>query len=390
MFGGEGAPAGGTLFTIDPATSAFTKLHDFQLTDGGFNWARPIVANDGLLYFAGYAGSNGGGAIFALDPALDTYTELYALDQETDGGAITGRLLQAADEALSGTASQGGSNSQAGTIFRYDPVSDVFTKLHDLDGDAGGRTPYGGLCEADNGWMYGTTYEGGAGERGILYKYHPGTDVFQHVHDFLEEDGVSSWSSLMRLGPDLLIGSVAAGGLNRGGYHYTVVPSTDSVSVVTNFSLLSGSNPVGDLVTAPDGLPYGLLSQGGDAYFGTLVRLDPLTYQPTVLHHFSNGADGGLPRGELAFTGANVGVQERSGAPFFSLAPNPGPGPITLRCAAQQLPAMARITDAQGRTVRELRIVDATTVIDLGGSPGVHCVTLTSAERTLTLRMVVR
>ncbi len=389
-FGGEGAPPAGTLFTINPADGAFTKLHDFQITDGGYNWGRPILGGDGLLYFAGYAGSDGGGGIFRLDPANNAYTELYALDQATDGGAITGRLLQASDGLFYGTASQGGDSGESGTIFRYDALSGLFTKLHDFDGDAGGRAPYGGVCEAGNGWFYGTTYEGGLNNRGIVYKYNAGTNVFTKIHDISDDDGLNCWNSLLRLGPDLLIGGVANGSTNSGGYLFTVVPSTDSVAVVTHFSLLTGANPVGDLVSAPDGQLYGLLSQGGDEFFGTLCRFDPLTYQPTVLTTFSNGDDGGLPRGEVAFTGADVGMAEPGSTAFFSVSPNPASGPVVVRCAVDHLPATAYISDALGRTLQVLTITDVPTAIDLGDASGIVSVTLTGARGTHTALVVRR
>lgn len=388
-FGGEGAPAAGTLFTIDPSNNTFTKLHDFAISDGGFNWSTPIVGTDGLLYFAGYGGSGGGGGIFRLDPATNEYTELYGLTQATDGGAITGRLLQAADGMFYGTASQGGANNEAGTIFRYNAVTDVFENLHDFDGAAGGRTPYGGLCQADNGVFYGTTHEGGLNNRGTVYKYNAVTDVFTKIYDTAEDDGGNTWASIKRLGPDLLIGGVATGSLNSSGFLYTVVPSTDAVTMVTNFSLVTGANPVGDLVSGPDGQLYGLLSQGGSGFFGTLCRFDALTFQPTVLHNFTNGADGGLPRGEPLVIIAAVGVEEIAARPFFSVGPNPSAGEVTLRCDARMLPAQARITDALGRTMRVMNIVNSSTTIDLGDAPGMHSITLTSMTRAQTVRVAV-
>lgn len=388
-FGGEGVPPAGTLFTIDPANGAFAKLHDFSISDGGYNWSTPIVGTDGLLYFAGYAGSGGGGGIFRLDPATNEYAELYGLTHAIDGGGITGRLLQASDGMFYGTASSGGANGEAGTIFRYNAVTDVFTPLHNFDGAAGGRTPYGGVCEADNGVFYGTTYEGGLNNRGTAYKYDAVNDVFTKIHDFFDDNGVNCWTTLKRVGPDLLIGGVAAGGLNSGGYLFSVVPSTDAVTVVTNFTNLTGANPVGDLVGGPDGQLYGLLSQGGSGFFGTLCRFDATTFQPTVLHSFTNGADGGLPRGEPLVISATVGVNEIAAHHFFSVAPNPSAGEVTLRCDASVLPAQVRIADALGRTMCVLNITYATTTIELGNVPGVRSVTLTSATRSHTERVVV-
>ncbi|MBK8499122.1 MAG: hypothetical protein IPL52_09955 [Flavobacteriales bacterium] len=388
-FGGEGVPGAGTLFTIDPTNGTFTKLRDFNLSNGGYNWGTPIVGTDGMLYGAGYAGSTGGGSIYRVDPTTNTYTEVYGLTQAIDGAGITGSLVQGADGWLYGTGSQGGANNQSGTLFRYDPVTDVFTKLHDFDGADGGRTPYGGICEADNGWFYGTTYEGGFNNRGIIYKYDVVNDVFTKIHDMDDTDGMNCWSSIKRLGPDLLVGCVAGGGLNSGGYVFTLVPSTDAITLTTNFSLATGANPVGDLVNAPDGQLYGLLSQGGSGFFGTLCRFDATTLQPTVLHHFANGADGGLPRGEPLVISSAVGVHELAARPLFSVGPNPTAGEVTVRCEAVALPMQARVTDALGRTVQVFAVTNAVTTIDLGDVPGMRSITLTSAKGTRTERVMV-
>lgn len=389
-FGGEGSPAAGTLFTIDPSSGAFNKLRDFSISNGGFNWGTPFVGDDGMIYGAGYAGTDGGGSIYRIDPSTNTYTELHALHQATDGGAITGRLLHGDDGLIYGTASQGGANGEAGTLFSYDPAGDVFTRLHDFDGADGGRTPYGGVCQAGNGVLYGTTYEGGLNNRGIIYKFDVANDVFTKIHDMDEDNGGNCWNSMLRLGPDLLLGGVATGSLNSGGYLFTLVPSMDEVTLVTNFSLLTGANPVGDLVTGADGELYGLLSQGGTGAFGTLCRFDATTYQPSVLHHFTGGSDGGLPRGEPLAISASVGIADQAEDAFFRVTPNPTDGMVTIRCDAAHFPTQIRITDALGRALAVTVIKTATMTIDLGDAPGIRFVTLTTDGRTHMERVVVR
>ena len=135
-----------------------------------------------MLYGATYGGGSGGGSICTVDPDNDAYTIVYGLDQ-TNHGAITDQLLLASDGNFYGTSSQGGLNGNAGTIFRYDPVGDTFVKLHDFDGAEGGRTPYGGLCEASNGWLYGVTYEGGLNNHGVVYKCDPTGPDFVKLFD---------------------------------------------------------------------------------------------------------------------------------------------------------------------------------------------------------------
>jgi uncharacterized repeat protein (TIGR03803 family) len=386
--GGTASPAAGTLFTIDPATFTFTKLRDFNITNGGFNFGTLVVGADGLLYGAGYAGTNGGGSIYRIDPATNAYTELYALDQSIDGAAINSRLLQTADGLFYGAASQGGVNGEAGTLFRYDAVNDVFTKLHDFDGALGGRTPYGGLTQAANGWLYGTTFEGGAQNAGIVFKYDPVNHVFLKVADFHDLNGGSCWTTLVNAG-GVLLGAVATGGLNGGGFIFSVDPTTDIVADVNTFSLATGTAPVGSLVLGTDGQLYGMAQSGGSGFFGTLYRFDPFTLQRTTLYSFDNAAHGGLPRGEVLLAGTGVGVTELPDAVSMSLMPNPSNGQVVLECTRAMLPMQLTITDALGRALGSRTITDVRTVMELGGTPGMRTVMLTGRAGTRTLHVLI-
>jgi uncharacterized repeat protein (TIGR03803 family) len=354
---------------------------DFDISNGGFNQGAVIVGQDGLLYGAGV------GSIFRVDPATNTYTELHALQQSTDGAAVNSRLLQTPDGLLYGAASQGGANGESGTLFVYDPALDTFTNLHDFDGALGGRTPYGGLCLADNGWLYGTTFEGGVENHGILYKYHPGTDTFQKIFDFDDMDASNCWNTLVNIGPDQLMGAIASGGLNGMGRLFTVTPSTDAVTAVHDLAILTGGSPVGSLILGNDGQLYGTGSGGGSGGYGIVFRYDPVLQQRTTLHSFAN-VDGGLPRGELVFAGPAVGIDEVD-APPFTVGPNPTGGLVTLHCDPAQLPLQARITDVLGRTTHVVPITRAPHVLDLGDAQGVHSITVINGMRSHTVRVVV-
>ncbi|MBL0045685.1 MAG: hypothetical protein IPP33_15190 [Flavobacteriales bacterium] len=388
-YGGEAVPAAGTLFTIDPATGTFTKLIDFNITNGGYNQGALIVGADGLLYGAAYGGTAGGGSIFRVDPTTNAYTELYALTQSVDGAGINSRLLQTPDGLLYGAASQGGANFESGTLFRYDIANDVFTKLHDFDGADGGRTPYGGLCQAENGWLYGTTFEGGTGNSGIIYKYDPVNDEFEKVFDFEDADGANCWNTLVNAGPDLLAGAVGTGGLNSAGFLFTLVPSTDTFTLVNSFAVANGSGPVGSLVAGAGGPLYGTATLGGASFYGTLYRFDPITLQRTTIHGFTNGADGGQPRGEVVVLGGEVGVAETVSTMLFSVGPNPSSGQVTLNCDPAALPLEAHIADAWGRVSRRFTVTRASSVIDLGIVPGIRCITISGANASRTERVVV-
>ena len=72
---------------------------------------------------------------------------------------------------LYGLTSRGGTNDQ-GTIFSINISGTGFTKLHDFE-NAGttlnGSKPYGSLFKAQDGNLYGMTYEGGVNAKGIIF-----------------------------------------------------------------------------------------------------------------------------------------------------------------------------------------------------------------------------
>ena len=67
-----------------------------------------------------------------------------------------GSLMQASDGKLYGMTTNGGSSSDNGVIFSFDPSSSTYTKLKDFD-NTNGANPYGSLMQASDGKLYGMT-----------------------------------------------------------------------------------------------------------------------------------------------------------------------------------------------------------------------------------------
>ena len=87
----------------------------------------------------GEGGSNNAGAIFSFDPSSSTYTKVKDFNV-TDGQRPMGSLMQASDGKLYGMTYQGGSTGQ-GVIFSFDPSTSTYAKLIDYNG-ANGANPY--------------------------------------------------------------------------------------------------------------------------------------------------------------------------------------------------------------------------------------------------------
>lgn len=138
-----GNNAAGVIFSFDPSSSTYTKLKDFEGNSNYGPYGSLLQANDGKLYGMTLSGGiNGLGTIFSLDPSSSIYTKLKDFDG-TDGYGPLGSLIQVSDGKLYGMTNQGGTgNSNSGVIFSFDPSTSTYTKLKDIDGINGINVPY--------------------------------------------------------------------------------------------------------------------------------------------------------------------------------------------------------------------------------------------------------
>ena len=110
-----------------------------------------VQASNGKLYgmtSSGDAANNYAGVIFSFDPSTSIYTKLIDFDG-TNGRNPNGSLIQASDGKLYGMTNLGGS-SGVGVIFSFDPSSSTYTKLKDFN-NADGASPEGSLIQASDG-----------------------------------------------------------------------------------------------------------------------------------------------------------------------------------------------------------------------------------------------
>jgi uncharacterized repeat protein (TIGR03803 family) len=113
--------------------------------------------------------------------------------------------MQARDGKLYGTTTYGGSGyndedpySGYGVIFSFDPSSSTYTKLKDFDGINGAR-PYGGLMQARDGKLYGTTTYGGSGYNdedpysgyGVIFSFDPSSSTYTKLEDYDGANGAN-------------------------------------------------------------------------------------------------------------------------------------------------------------------------------------------------------
>ena len=94
-------------------------------------------------------------------------------------------LVQAPDGHLYGTTMRGGTNDN-GTIFRLTLDGRFAIVLHQFSGEDG-ENPEGTLIVGSDGNLYGTTLQGGDGDRGTIFRITTGRHL--HVAVFLPDAG---------------------------------------------------------------------------------------------------------------------------------------------------------------------------------------------------------
>jgi uncharacterized repeat protein (TIGR03803 family) len=252
----------GVIFSFDPLTNDYARLFDFGGANGSFPNGNLLLATNGKLYgMTNRGGFNPFGVIFSFDPQSNGYTKLYDFDG-TNGSYPQGSLMQATDGEFYGLTSSGGSGSN-GVIFTFDPNTNLYNKLYDFDG-TNGRYPYGDLIQYTDNKLYGMTNQGGSSEFGVIFSFDPGSVVYTKLLDFDGSNGRSPFGSLMRAANGRLYGMTNFGGSNNNGVIFSFTPSDNTYTKLGNFAMNStGSAPYGGMIAANDSRLYGMTSGAG-------------------------------------------------------------------------------------------------------------------------------
>jgi uncharacterized repeat protein (TIGR03803 family) len=213
----------------------------------------------------------GYGTVFALSPPVVgqtawMLTTLYRFSGTNGDGAFPdGRLIQDASGALYGTTNSGGATGN-GAVYQLKPpavVGGTWTEsvLYSFRGGRDGSGPETGLAADASGALYGTTFQGGAYQTGVVYR--------------LARRGASWVETVIH---------TFNNGPHDGGY-----PTT------------------GPLVVDAAGSVYGTTQHGGISCAfgcGVVYELRPppstqFSWIETIVHFFRGGPDGAYPTAGL-------------------------------------------------------------------------------------------
>jgi uncharacterized repeat protein (TIGR03803 family) len=269
-----------------PAQTSFTDtlLHSFSgsTTDGSTPYAALVQGLDGALYgTTSSGGANNGGTVFkiATGGKLKVIYNFCTLSKCADGTDPRSPVMQALNGKFYGTTYGGGPFSSPGTIFQVTP-SGTLTTLYTfcaLSECADGDTPIGGLVQALNGALYGTTYGGGTHSNGTVFDIKISGGTPTTLYDFCTlpscADGLSPEATLIQGTDNGLYGTTFGGGTST--YYGTVfkITPTGTFKSLHSFDGTDGDEPVGGLFQASDGNYYGTTQVDGKYGYGTVFRI---------------------------------------------------------------------------------------------------------------------
>ncbi len=320
-FGGVSASDLGSVFKMDKAGHSLSLLHQFTLNEGDGSAGKLIEGTNGVLYgTTSQDATNGGGTAFQINKDGSGFKVIHFFTMATnDGGSPFGGLLQASDGELYGTTQFGGiaSGGGDGVVFKMDLSGSNFTVLHSFS-NVDGSAPECALIEGTNGALYGTTYSGGTSNSGTLFRIDKDGNNFSVFHNFAggTNDGAHAYASLCEGPNGRLYGATVSGGLHDAGIVFSLDHSGNSYTVLYNFgdAANDGASPYNNLVQGPDGLLYGTTYFGGNSTGGTVYGLNPDGSGYTVLVRFAGNSNGANPNPLiLASDGAFYGTCNESG-----------------------------------------------------------------------------
>jgi uncharacterized repeat protein (TIGR03803 family) len=299
----DGASGAGVVFKVDTSGNE-TVLYTFTGgNDGGTPGAGVIRDWKGNLYgTTAFGGASGSGVVFKVDTS-DNETVLQTFTRGPEGNQpyLAGVILDSVGN-LYGTTAFGGAGG-GGVVYKLDTSSNE-TVLYAFPGVAGGQYPYNnGVILGSDGNLYGTTFYGGRKGAGVVYQLdRDGNENVLYSFDLLTANGFGQpTGGVIRDSDGNLYGTTFIGQADVG-YGYGVLYKIDTsghATVLHNFTNgADGGYPYAGVIIGPEGSLYGTASGGGASGAGVVFKIDK-SGNETVLYSFTGGADGGVPYGGL-------------------------------------------------------------------------------------------
>jgi uncharacterized repeat protein (TIGR03803 family) len=220
-------------------------------------------------------------AVTAMQAQTAVERVIHSFGNFPNGANPYGTLVLDAGD-LYGTAYQGG-KANLGVVFKLGRAG--YQVLHSFKGGTDGANPYAGVTLDSAGNLYGTTYQGGTANAGVVYKIDPSGHETVLYSFTGGADGSNPYAAVILDSAGNLCGTTVNGGSAKAGVVYKVSPSGQETVLLSFSGRGKGANPYGALTFDSADNLYGTTYNAGAHGFGEIYRLSP-SGEETVVHSF--------------------------------------------------------------------------------------------------------
>lgn len=285
------------------------KLHDFHTTTGQNPYNSLTLIGSDLFGTTFRGGTNNGGVIFKIGTDGSDYTILANFQTTGYPGSLPESSLYFDGTYLYGTTYSGGSGG-GGTLYRIKPDGSDFSSQYVFSLSSGSGTQPNCDLWFDGTYFYGVTFNGGEHGDGVIYKIKPDGTDFVKLHDFIDNHSNTNVSSAgVILHEDYLYGNTFLGEDNQNGYIYKIKTDGTDFTILHNFTSNTGIKPAGELVMH-NGYLYGTTSQGSPS---SIFRIKPDGTDFSVVHQFTNDSGYAVRAGLIEFENSLYGMTTSGG-----------------------------------------------------------------------------
>jgi len=284
---------------------SFERLRSFGFIDqlGDSPAAALLAGSDGWLYGTTiFGGVSDKGTVFKIGKDGAGYVTLHQFTGTNgDGSSPAAALIEGSDGELYGTTYSGG-NGNAGTVFKVKKDGSGYSVVLSLVTATRGANPQAALLEGSDGRLYGAARSGGFDGLGTLFRLQKDGGSFELLHDFsgVPGDGKTPFAGLIEASDGALYGTTHAGGDANAGVVFRINRDGSDFALLHSFTPASdGQGPSASLMEGSDGVLYGTTRDGGNAGLGTVFKMTRDGNNFAALHHFGQSGDGQNPYGGL-------------------------------------------------------------------------------------------
>jgi uncharacterized repeat protein (TIGR03803 family) len=266
-FGGTGTA--GVIFKLTPS-GTYSVLYNFTNgSDGGYPRTPPVQAPDGNLY--GVTGSSSPNQVLYKITPSGTFTVMATVASQSYSPLLVGT-----DGNLYGMTEYGGTYNR-GTAFQYSLAKKKLKIIHNFNPTPEGGAPFGPLLQGVDGKLYGTTSGGGSGSGGTLFQMSTAGKIVVLVNFSTtnEANGATPFSGVVQGSDGFLYGVASVGGANGLGTLFKVSTTGANFTVLHSFATADGDTPLSTPLLHTNGKIYGLTSHGGShTVYGVFYSFD--------------------------------------------------------------------------------------------------------------------